>query len=384
MWGARSSLAEHGILADVQMTQFYQGVSSGGVEQKDAYGGKLDYMFTIDGGKLGLHEGFMTILHAETRFGEAIGAEAGAFAIPNTNMLWPLPGTHETSITGLLFIQALSERVSLAGGKINVADFWTMFYPNVGRGVEGFMNLNLLAAGMPWLRYINLSINGAGALVMQGEQIQGAFFVFDTNNSSTTTGLNDLFDQGAGIIGIWRFFTDWNGKPGSHLFAGGWSSRTYTSLNDISFTFIPGEGLELDLGKETGPWSLAYYFDQVIWADRCNEKRKVQLFTGASLSDGNPSFSRWNWFASLEAFGLIDGREQDRMGAAYFYNGLSSDLKRSVRPVLNLQDLQGVEFYYSAAVTPWFHVTADLQVVDNGNVRDDTAIIPGLRARVEF
>ena len=51
---------------------------------------------------------------------------------------------------------------------------------------------------------------------------------------------------------------------------------------------------------------------------------------------------------------------------------------------MNLQDVHGVELYYNAAITPWFHVTADLQVIDNQNVADDVAVIPGLRANVRF
>jgi hypothetical protein len=36
LFGARTGLAEHGVVADLQLTQFYQGVASGGAEQRDA------------------------------------------------------------------------------------------------------------------------------------------------------------------------------------------------------------------------------------------------------------------------------------------------------------------------------------------------------------
>ena len=105
------------------------------------------------------------------------------------------------------------------------------------------MNLNSIASGLPWLRYVNLSVNAAGVLVQEGQQIQGGVLVFDLNNSSTTSGLDNLFDDGAGVLGLWRFFTDWNGKPGSHLFAGSYASRTYTSLDETSWLIIPGQGV---------------------------------------------------------------------------------------------------------------------------------------------
>ena len=46
--------------------------------------------------------------------------------------------------------------------------------------------------------------------------------------------------------------------------------------------------------------------------------------------------------------------------------------------------VQGVEFYYNLQVTPWFHLTGDLQVVENGIETDDTAIILGLRGKLDL
>ncbi len=382
--GLQPALAKHGIVADIDVPQFYQGVTGGDADQTFKYGGKVDYNLTFLGEQLGLWKGFTTIMHAETRFGESVVGEAGAFALPNTNMLYPTPSQDITSITGLLFLQALNENVALAAGKINVVDLWAMVYPDSGRGVDGFMNLNALAAGLPWLRFVNLSVNGAGVLTMKEKQVQGGLLVFDTNNSTTEDGLDNLFDQGASVLGLWRFFTDCNGKPGSHLFVGGWSSRTYTSLDRTDWTFLPGQGGGLTPGEETGAWALAYYYEQVFWADPCNADRNMRLFTGWSLSDGNPSFARWNGMVSVEGFGLIHCREQDRMGVAYFYTGLSDDFRELVDPVVQLEAVQGVELYYNAAVTPWFHLTADLQIVDNENEADDTAVIAGLRGKVDF
>ena len=41
-WGLQPALAEHGIVYDAELTQFYQGVANGGLEQTFKYGGKLD------------------------------------------------------------------------------------------------------------------------------------------------------------------------------------------------------------------------------------------------------------------------------------------------------------------------------------------------------
>lgn len=380
MWGARSCLAEHGILADVQLTQFYQGVASGGREQTFEYGGKVDYIFTVDGSKFG-HEGFTTILHAETQYGQSINPVAGAFAFPNTSMLYPLPGTHETAITGLIFQQALSESFALTAGKFNLLDLWSMLYPNTGRGITGFMNLSLIAP-VPIIRTTNLSVNGAGAMVLEGQQIQGALMVYDTNNSSTTVGLDNLFDDGAVVLGYWRIFTDLGGRPGSHAVLGNWSSRSYTSVDPSSWTVVPGQGLVV--GSETGSWTLSYILDQVLWADPCHPTRNVNLMSQWMIADGNPNFYKWSGNVALQASGVMPGRELDTMGAGYFYDGLSNNFQRLVSPVVNLQDVHGAELYYNAAVTPWFRLTTDLQVIDNANVNQDTVIAVGLRANIDI
>ena len=70
----------------------------------------------------------------------------------------------------------------------------------------------------------------------------------------------------------------------------------------------------------------------------------------------------------------------------YFYDQLSSGFKQlvSTLPAVNLEDVQGVELYYNAAITPWFHLTADLQVIDNENVGDSTVFALGLRAKIDL
>ncbi|NQT11977.1 MAG: carbohydrate porin, partial [Planctomycetes bacterium] len=48
------------------------------------------------------------------------------------------------------------------------------------------------------------------------------------------------------------------------------------------------------------------------------------------------------------------------------------------------QDVQGVELYYNAAVTPWFHLTADLQIVEPAAVANDTAVVVGIRGKMSL
>jgi len=124
----------------------------------------------------------------------------------------------------------------------------------------------------------------------------------------------------------------------------------------------------------------------MLWVDCCNENRNLRLFSQWALADRNPSPFRWSGNVALQGQGLFFGRDADTMGVGYFYDGVSSDFKRLVNtlPRVEIQDVQGVELYYNMAVTPWFHLTTDLQGVDNENVSNDPAIIFGLRAKIDL
>jgi len=374
LFGVRPGLAEHGVVADLQLTQFYQGVADGGANQTDNYGGKLDYFFTFAKG--------FAVLHAETRFGEDVVLDAAGLAPVNSNMLYPgLENT--TAITGLQFNLPLTSDREWIGtfGKINTLDLFNTLYPQTGRGVDGFMNG---AAYLPLtlLRTLPLSFLGAGALKIHEGQIQGGLMVYDSHNSTTTSGFDNLFDNGANVTGLWRFFSEFGGLPGSHLFLGTWASGDYTVLDRMDWVFIPGVGLVAP--RESGSWSLLYILEQKLWVDPCCEKRSIGLMSQWGLADPKTSPYAWCCNVSLQAQGLVAGREQDTMGAGYFYSGLSGDLKDLFGPVLPLNDLQGVELYYSAAITPWFHLTADVQFVQPGISANDTAVVLGLRGKIDL
>jgi porin len=66
----------------------------------------------------------------------------------------------------------------------------------------------------------------------------------------------------------------------------------------------------------------------------------------------------------------------------YFHTGVSDDLKTALAPLITLQDVNGVELYYNAAVNKFFHLTADFQVIEPADVTNDTALVFGLRGTI--
>lgn len=136
-----SDLHDHGLDVSLRLSQYYQNVASGGVNQNGEYGGTMDYRVTADAQKVfGLWKGLSFNMHARTRFGEDVLADAGAFTLPNTGMLMPSPGDfHGTEITGLTASQYLPFFGGLANvtvGQFDVIDTVTGFFPWIAYGLR--------------------------------------------------------------------------------------------------------------------------------------------------------------------------------------------------------------------------------------------------------
>jgi porin len=395
-WGGlRSGLGEHGVAFDLRLSQFYQSVASGGVDENDEYGGKVDYIINVDGEKLGLWKGLFLNFHAETQFGHSITADAGDLALPNAAMLWPLPGEQITEVTGWTITQGVYQKgdteIALMAGKIHVLDLVDMVFPNVGAGEASFMNVNVLVTALPWFRYVKLSMLGAGGLVLKDGEVQAGLIFLDTYNATDNSGFSNLGDNGVITVGLYRFFFDLHGKPGSLSFLAATSSGEYSVLEKTEWVVertpysafvIPG----VEIDKEKDPWSAGVYYEQILWQSGLKSERNVRFFSSVSIADDDPSFSDWSFMAQVEATGFFPSRPLDKMGIGGFYTGMTSNAKSKIEELLDVsaQDISGVEIYYSAAVTPSVYVTADLQFVNNLRTDDDVAVIPGLRMVIEF
>ena len=89
--GARDALFDEGIDLRTNLSQYYQGVASGGLSQSFRYGLKFDYFGTIEAEKLFGWEGLFVNLHGESRFGESINRDVGSLIPANFALEFPKP-----------------------------------------------------------------------------------------------------------------------------------------------------------------------------------------------------------------------------------------------------------------------------------------------------
>jgi porin len=391
-FGLRTDLRDHGVTLDVSSTQFYQGLTTGGFPQEIRlfagalqnqfqYGGRADYLLNIDGQKAGLWQGLAIDLHGETLYGHSVNSNTGALMPVSLGQDVPLPNGTITALTGVTVRQALSENFVLFAGKINTLDDFNQPFTGGGRGVDGFMNAAFLFNPVLALT-IPYSTFGAGMVVSKDKEVVFSVSVLDTNNTPTVTGFDTFFDNGMTLVVQANLPTKFFDRKGHQGLTGSYSTGRYSSA-DLAAVLDPLNGLA-QRGSTTGSWSLTYAFDQQLAVAADDPKLSWGVLGNAGLSDGNPNPVRWTANIGLGGSSPLPARDRDTFGVGYFYVGVSDSFKQLAPRLFPLRDEQGVELFYNIGLTPWCHVTPDLQVMVPTSTRAETSLLVGLRAKIDF
>jgi porin len=381
--GARDTLLENGYNFNISNTNFYQGVASGGLDRGFQFGGRVDYLFDVDGKKAGLWDGFFVNLHGETLYGKSINAQTGAFMPPNIAMSVPVPDENITALTGVKFTQAFSENFAVFFGKINTLDLFNQPFTGGARGTDGFMAGGILFP-VVMARTIPYSTFGAGGVVLSEKEPIFSVMVLDTNNTPTTSGFNTFFNNGASVEVMATLPTKVMDLPGHYSIAGTYSSGSYAALDDLPYFLAARlKGQYPTLPKERGSWSLVGLFDQALYVDE-QTKRSWGAFGNIGIADGNPNPVRWSGAIGLGGSSMWQARPQDSWGIGYYYIGISDEIKNFAPRFVQPRDEHGVEAFYNFAVAPWFHLSPSLQVITPLRGRVESSVNYGLRAKMDF
>ena len=207
--------------------------------------------------------------------------------------------------------------------------------------------------------------------------------VLNATDTARTSGFDELFNDGAVITAEGRIATQFFDKPGHQLLGGAWSSRDFTALEQDPRIIFPPAGIPI--AQQSGTWGLYYNFDQYLVTDPCDATKGWGIFGRLGVTDGNPN--PISYFASFGFGGdsPVDGREADTWGLGWYKNYTSDELGPVVTAFLGADNGEGVECFYNIAVTPWCHVTADVQYISPAaRNRADDAIVAGIRASIDL
>jgi carbohydrate-selective porin OprB len=356
-------------------------------------GFKGDIWTNIDANKaFGSWKGLSFSFHTEARTGNDVLAETDSFLFANAPLLYPLPDNFSgVRITGATVNQTLFDgKAAATFGKLQAFDLLNGFFPNVvDSGLSGFLNANSMLSVTSWGRWLTLSQWGGALWTLEPKfGAQTGILLTGGANTTDTWSFGDSWDGGTGILAFHRFIYDIKSLPGYFFVGVGGSTQDYPVLEPTDWTNFPGEGAS---SPEGNPWEVALYMYQKVWQAPGNDKRFAQVFLGGSFGDNQVSFSDWDVFASVQTFGLFASRSHDRMGIAGSYYHLSEGFTDAVNLVGSatagpqLRDnYWTMEAFYNFQVTPWMHVSPNIQYLGSEREGVDNALIIGSRLVVDF
>lgn len=394
-WGGlRTTLAQHGFQAKLSLTQVYQGVVAGGRDKSPAYGGWVNLQLDFDTQKMGLWPGGFLMLRMDANFEDSINPRTGALLPADTNSLFPEPGKETLTLSHVVYTQFLSETFGVFLGKIDTSSGDMNDFAH-SRGDQQFMNTAFCFNPVTALT-TPYSTLGAGFVVLPSSDLQISFTAFDTHGSALTSGFDTVFKGSMTYSAEARLKTKFFGLTGHHLLGVGYSTADFTSLEAISDIEIPrfvgnrptpyGGALwkvlrlkSLDL-KESGSWNVYYNFDQYFLQDPQDPTQGLGIFGRFGAADGDTNPIERFYSLGFGGKGMIPGRPDDRYGIGYFYMQTNSNIPDR----LGIGDEQGVEMFYTFAVTPWLQVTPDLQVIEPAQKSNHTTVVLGARCQILF
>jgi porin len=378
--GVRNDLAKKGVTFDLNLVLTEQGVVEGGKNREWETGGRGSLLFKVDTGKLGLWPGGFLTAELEWNFGKGVNLRNGGLMPVNTNQMFPVPAEEGVAVPALNFTQFLSEYAGVVFGKLDTTSGDMNEFAH-GKGDTQFMNMafNLNPALLMTVPYSTL---GAGLIILPTKDPHAAivtFSVVSAKGEADTSGFDNLNSDTLSFNLEARVRTNFFGLTGHQLVGAIYSNKDYTSM-DQRLSLQPGSN---SIAKETDSWSVYYNFDQYFYEPVKGSGRGVGIFGRFAATDGNPNLINYFYSLGIGGKGIMASRPHDRFGLGWYYIDIKNPTFTG--PLMTrvfLQDEQGVEAYYSVALTPWAHLTPNIQVI-RGAQKQTVAPLPANRTDID-
>ncbi len=356
-----------------------------GLQDAD-YFGIYNLELKLDTGKMGLWPGGFIFVRMEQQFGRPINARAGTLLPPNVDTVLPSPGYEGATIPALYLTQFLSKKIAVVVGKLDTLGGDNNEFAHVD-GDNRFLGTAfafnpVVGVTAPY------SPLGAALVVLPTKDLTINLSVLDTNGVATRSGFDTVFKGKTSYAGEARLATHFGGKLGHQTLGGSYARGGFAEFSQPLSAFIAGSGVTPT--KSDDSWCVYWNFDQYLWnptiasdakgGSEVDPTRGVGLFGRIGFADEvtNPVAQFYSF--GVGGKGACSSRPHDRFGVGWYYLKTSDDLPE----FLHLGHEQGVEAFYTFAVTPACLITADLQVTDSAKEGIATAVIGGLRATMRF
>jgi porin len=377
--GTRQTLMDKGVRFDLSIIQTLQGNWAGGTADKSPYQMNARYGIQLDTGKAGLWPGGMLVLKGESKYGNSNNGNTGGLMPVNTLSLYPAPQDDITTLSDLYAVQFLAEWVGLLAGKMTLKETNVFASKDDEQFLNAAFNFNLAPATT-----VPLNALVAGVILLPTKWLTITTMAIDSEGTATRSGFDTAFKRGTTVFQNWEFTIKPFGLPGHQRLGWSWSDKSRIQFGQTPRAII-GAIITDDtsgLARKDSDWSFVYDFDQYLYMVPGKADQGFGLFGRIGLTDGEVNPIQQFYSIGFGGKGLIPGRDRDSFGIGYYYVVLSDKLPQLIQN--RSRDEQGVELYYNIAVTPWFHVTPDLQIISPARKSVDTTVVAGLRVKIDF
>ncbi len=386
--GKRNELAAQGITFDIDVTQIFQLNARGGKSTNNGfrYSGSVDYTLKLDTARMGLWPAGELALKGETQFGQSINSKAGSLMSVNSDALFPEADEHTTTLTDVVFTQFFSEHFGIVFGKVDFRGGDSNVFAH--SETTQFMNLSLLANPvlLPLAPYSALT---AAVIIRPTDTLVTSFTMLDSFGSASVSGFDTAFHspEGTAFINEWALTVKPFGLEGHQRFGIVYSTRDFTLLSQDAriggpmglLRLLASGGIDLDTRPDD--FALYYNFDQYLYTEEDDPTQGIGLFGRVGWSNGEANPFEGFYSIGIGGKGIFQDRDNDTFGLGYYYLDMSDDLAA----FFGMDTEQGIELYYNIEVTPWFHVTPDVQyIIDPGGGAYDDALAIGIRTQLSF
>ena len=383
-WGGiLDDLAKHGLKIDLDGLYTFQGVADGGIDHGGSTGNLLwgDLAVSLDTRKAGLWEGGLLRVRLEGRGGEGVQGGVGSLSpVDNYTVLPNVPGSIGDStwaLTELSYTQFLSEKFGVICGLLNVTSGDSNPIAGSMMASDRFMNTGFLYSAVETAVAPTVT-RGGGLVFLPSKHIHGSIVAV----GSTETAGNNPFDlyEGTTFGTEWTLKYDLGQRPGGMTVGGLYSvGRPRADLDADARLFFGSAHLTGTLlTTDSDAWAVYWNGYQYLQGD---ESKGWGLFARLGFGDGEVNPVRFNVAVGVGGTSPLPSREADRWGLGVYYIDMS-DL--SVLSALHVERETGAELFYNVALTPWSHLTFDVQVLDPAIQHADTAVVLGTRLVINF
>ena len=358
--GVRQDLANNGLQADFKVVTTYQNMFDGGIDRDDGFVSTQDLHIQLDTGKADLWPGGLLKFRVQSRVGDSLKG-VGGFSPTNANALFPndLDNINEDTIgiTELVYTQFLSPQFGILAGLINTTEGDANELAGSLSSSSHFMNSSFLLS-LGELRTVPSSTLGAGFIFIPTDWLMGSIVILDTEESAT----ENPFDTSSGstLTTEWKAKYEIGGLPGAQTFGFlyAFDNEFRSTDQDPRGSFPPGLITGRSPNTVSDSWAFYHNAHQYI---QYEDGRGWGVFTRFGINERESNPIDWTAAVGISGKGLLDFRPNDTFGIGYYHLELTDT---RLFDALDINDENGFEVWYNAEITPWFHLTADLQIID--------------------